>query len=26
LLADQGEIQREIRDTDTQTSIEVPAK
>jgi hypothetical protein len=26
LLADQGEIQREIRATDTRTSIEVPAK
>jgi hypothetical protein len=26
LLADQGEIQREIRDTDTRTSIEVSAK
>jgi hypothetical protein len=26
LLADEGEIQREIRDTDTRTSIEVPAR
>ena len=26
LLADQGEIQREIRDSDTRTSIEVTAK